>query len=290
VTAEAKRELLSSTIKTLVIVIVLAFIGMLIFTFDPLLSLFVVLATVGVICTLAFFIICMMQWPVGPIEVIALIVFTGYTVTYSLHIAHKYGDSKTLELEIVPLAIKYTKLKTRQRYQRTSFAIKSIACAAMGSSITTIGCAVFLICCKLMIFKKLGSVVLAVTIMSIFTALAPLPAALLLLGPQKPGRMCFCWASATGAAAQQDEERPLSPQHPKHALHDSFLDHADALVPSSMSPSPSRQSDTTEDGVFLACSVKGQDARNRDARDGIGSEALRSPTVPGRSAATEAYF
>ena len=33
-----------------------------------------------------------MGWALGAVEVIALIVFMGYAVTYSLHIAHKYGD------------------------------------------------------------------------------------------------------------------------------------------------------------------------------------------------------
>jgi len=183
VRAEAQKELISSTIATLLIVIGLAFLGMLLFTFDPILSLLVVMCTLGVVCGLAFFITTMMQWPIGPIEVIALIVFIGYAVTYSLHIAHKYGGHGALELgDAVDMDD-----STSIRIRRTEFALKSIGMAALGSAVTTTGCSMFLLFCTLTIFKKLGGVVLAVTLMSIVTALGSLPAILLVAGPVRPG-------------------------------------------------------------------------------------------------------
>jgi len=182
---EAQQELVSSTISVLLLVVVLAFIGMLIFTLDPVLSIYVVLATVGVMCGLAFFIIVVMNWNIGPIEVIALIVFTGYAVTYSLHIAHKYSSNEGVLTEPMPLDME---IATAVRFQRTSYAMKSIAGAAIGSAVTTIGCSIFLLFCTLTIFQKLGMVVLAVTTMSIVTALIPLPAVLLCAGPLQPGR------------------------------------------------------------------------------------------------------
>jgi len=97
VRAQASAELISSTVLTLVVVLVLAFIGMLMFTFDVVLSLLVVAATIQVLCLLGFFITTMMGWAIGPLEVIALIVFIGYAVTYSLHIAHKYGSDAAVK-------------------------------------------------------------------------------------------------------------------------------------------------------------------------------------------------
>jgi len=192
VRAEAQKELILSTVITLIIVLVLAFIGMLIFTFDTLLSLSVVVATIVVICGLAFFMTCVMQWPIGPIEIIALIVFIGYAVTYSLHIAHKFGADieKALEGDDIPNCIWDEGWKVQIRYHRTNFAMKSIGGAALGSAITTIGCSIFLICCQLTIFQRLGSVVIFISGLSIFTALAPLPAGLLLVGPLSPGKSC----------------------------------------------------------------------------------------------------
>ena len=49
----------------------------------------VVLNVVGVTICLAWFMICLMGWAVGVLEVLGLIVFVGYSITYSLHIAHK---------------------------------------------------------------------------------------------------------------------------------------------------------------------------------------------------------
>lgn len=178
---DAQQELISSTIVTLVVVLCLAFVGMVVFTFNIVLSLFVVIGTMQVVCGLAFYIVCVMSWTIGAVEVIALIVFIGYAVTYSLHVAHKYGDEDASE--------DVTSVSTQQdvRRHRTAYALRSIGGAALGSAATTVGSSTFLLFCQLTIFLKLGGVVLAVTLWSIVTALATLPATLLLVGPTKPG-------------------------------------------------------------------------------------------------------
>merc|ERR1712113_1341446 len=66
--------------------------------------------------------------------------------------------------------------------------MRSIGGAAVGSAVTTVGCALFLIFCQLTIFRKLGTVVLVIAILSIFTALVPLPGALITIGPLHPTR------------------------------------------------------------------------------------------------------
>lgn len=221
VRAEAQNELIKSTALTLGIVLGLAFVGMLLFTHDCCLSLLVVLSTAGVVCGLAFFIIIVMGWSIGPIEVIALIVFTGYAVTYSLHVAHKYGDSEALVSDEPGISIADRRMATR--YQRTGYALKSIGTAAMGSAITTCGSSVFLIACTLTIFQKLGGVVLAVTLMSILTALGPLPAALLICGPVKHG--CACLGKSDEPVRGDSADLPHtpspapSPRDRPHASH-----------------------------------------------------------------------
>lgn len=173
---DAQSELVSSTVVTLVIVLCLAFSGMLLFTLNLVLSFFVVVGTVQVICGLAFFMVCIMSWSIGPVEIIALIIFIGYSVTYSLHIAHKYGEVEPPDASDAEI-----------RQHRTTFALRSIGAAAFGSAATTVGSAVFLLFCQLSLFLKLGGVVLAVTVLSIVTALVTLTAALLMAGPTQPG-------------------------------------------------------------------------------------------------------
>eukprot|EP00424_Heterocapsa_rotundata_P001677 CAMPEP_0168690550 /NCGR_PEP_ID=MMETSP0503-20121227/32217_1 /TAXON_ID=89963 /ORGANISM="Heterocapsa rotundata, Strain SCCAP K-0483" /LENGTH=176 /DNA_ID=CAMNT_0008735929 /DNA_START=47 /DNA_END=574 /DNA_ORIENTATION=+ len=171
---------------TLSICIALAFMGMLVFTRDLCLALFVVLSTCLVIASLAFFIVVVKGWAIGPIEVIALIVFSGYAVTYSLHVAHRYGGKHADEEDISDLDMFLPEGELHDadparliRLKRVHFAFRTIGAAACGSAATTAGCSVFLLFCMLTIFQKLGGVVLAVTFMSIMTALGPLPAALL---------------------------------------------------------------------------------------------------------------
>merc|ERR1712224_526476 len=62
--------------------------------------------------------------------------------------------------------------------------------ATLGSAITTIGSSVFLLFCSMSIFKKLGGIVIGVSLMAVVAAIGPLAALLLLLGPVEPGRRC----------------------------------------------------------------------------------------------------
>jgi hypothetical protein len=183
VMAEAQKELVSGTLNTLVLAVSLAFVGMVGITFDWLLSFLVVCATCGIILCLMFHITVVMALPIGPIEVISLIVFIGYSVTYSLHVAHHYSGE-------LPDVLPEGTTNLEIRFRRVKKALHAIGNAALGSAVTTSGCSVFLLCCMLTVFTRLGSVVLAVTMMSIAMALGPLPAVLLLVGPVKPGR-CF---------------------------------------------------------------------------------------------------
>lgn len=210
--AEANQELITSAVLTLVILLCLAFTFMVLFTWSIALSLFVVGATLAAIGGLTFFIVIVMRWEVGLIEVIAIVYFIGYAVTYSLHIAHKYAcDEEGHESEGLPssAAVGITDgaggspvgagvgpldfgtpdrdESSAVRYQRTRFAIASMGAATLGSSATTAGSALFLCFATLTIFQRLGTMCLTVALVSIVVALGPLPAALMIFGPVRPG-------------------------------------------------------------------------------------------------------
>eukprot|EP00930_Biecheleria_cincta_P002714 TRINITY_DN103707_c0_g1_i1.p1 TRINITY_DN103707_c0_g1~~TRINITY_DN103707_c0_g1_i1.p1 ORF type:complete len:1167 (-),score=146.91 TRINITY_DN103707_c0_g1_i1:295-3615(-) len=200
VQAEAVRELISSTVITVVIAIAFSFFGTLLVTFDLLLSIFVVMATISVICFLMFFMVVVMGWVIGPIEIIALIAFIGYAMTYSLHIVHRYGSFR-------PLSIQSTDRKTL-RMERVSFSVRSIGMAALGSANTTVGCSLPMVLCTLTIFNKLGGVILVVTVLSILMALVPLPSLLLCAGPMTPG----WWLPALKDWWQKQQTRMAKPE------------------------------------------------------------------------------
>lgn len=275
VQSEAAIAIVSSTLTTFSISCGCAFIGMVIFTESPQLSCIAVINIVCVIALLLWFMVIVMQWVVGPLEVLSLIVFVGFAVDYSLHISHQYGDavlekmtdsttrlnfdpardsqqsgvsggssflarnesnpslgkgssSNTLGASGKPRAsqrftIRYmdgyapalnpaeealnkmgsNKLLARgsavelteeqvdsldkdpeaERFERVRFSLRRMAGATLGSAVTTAGSAAFLTMCTLQIFVKLGTVVLAVTLLSILFALVPLPATLMIAGP-----------------------------------------------------------------------------------------------------------
>jgi len=194
VRAEAQMRLISSTVETLAVANTMAFLGMVAFTWNCILASVVVLMTVMVVAWLAFFIVVCMGWLIGPVEVISLIVFIGYATTYSLHIAHMYGQPGATK-GAVPACVSGD---AATRFRRTNYALKSMGSAAFGSAVSTAGCACFLVACRLVLFQKLGAVVLVVTLYSIFAALGPLPAILMIMGPRRP----FC--SGSNADGQQE--------------------------------------------------------------------------------------
>eukprot|EP00928_Gymnodinium_smaydae_P021462 TRINITY_DN18371_c0_g2_i1.p1 TRINITY_DN18371_c0_g2~~TRINITY_DN18371_c0_g2_i1.p1 ORF type:complete len:1173 (+),score=156.61 TRINITY_DN18371_c0_g2_i1:50-3568(+) len=190
VLADATSELISSTLITLLLVVVLAFAAVLLATKSLSLSIIVVLATVLVVGGLIFVIVNIMGLSIGPIEVIALIVFIGYSLTYSLHIGHHYGLANALKRQLPPQLSRSKAL----RHVRVEFALRCIGGAIIGSAFTTIGCSLFLLGCTLVIFNKLGAVAITVTVLSVFVSLVVLPAVLLLLGPLRPGEPPRCFA------------------------------------------------------------------------------------------------
>merc|ERR1712048_571193 len=70
-----------------------------------------------------------------------------------------------------------------ERYERTKYALERMGSAVLGSALTTLGCAAFLLPCTIVIFTKIGAVVLAVTFYAICYTMLPLPAVLMVMGP-----------------------------------------------------------------------------------------------------------
>lgn len=222
VLGEAETAIKSSTYGTIAVSVGAGFVGTTIFTQDPTLALYVVFWVISIISGLAFFMVVVMGWSIGPIEVISLVVFVGYSVTYSLHIAHRYAESHAEECPLMPtpppspapsrqvspsgLSVGSPKNKSEgdddekgnkktpeasfsrkvMREARCLEAVELVGGAVLGSAITTLVSSFFLMFCVLRVFFKLGVVVFIVTFLSIFFALLVLPATLFSAGPTLP--------------------------------------------------------------------------------------------------------
>lgn len=186
--AEAETAIISSTVNTMLVSAGCGFLGALFFThLDVLLSTMVVITVAGVTISLAWFMIVFMSWPVGAMEVLGLIVFVGYSITYSLHIAHKYQE------HVIKLAADVTMNARERRKEAVLHSMRCMSGAVIGSAVTTLGSSFFLFFCQLVIFVKLASVLFAVTFFAMIFATVALPAALLCVGPTSSGWAVTLW-------------------------------------------------------------------------------------------------
>jgi len=194
--AEAETAIVSSTVNTMLVSAGCGFVGALFFThLDVILSLMVVVTVAGVTISLAWFMIVLMGWAVGAMEVLGLIVFVGYSITYSLHIAHKYQE-RVIELQADD------KMSSRERRKEAVVhAMRCMSGAVIGSAVTTLGSSFFLFFCQLVIFVKLASVLFAVTFFAMIFATIALPAALLCVGPTSSGWAVNLWTLVMRAKA-----------------------------------------------------------------------------------------
>lgn len=207
VSAEAEVAIINSTILTIVVAALGGFACMIIFTADPLLALMVLLLVLGVITGLAFFMVVVMGWALGPIEVISLVVFVGYSVTYSLHVAHIYGevdDQEPAEDRLCEAVVQSEDRKAppstppalevsnpevveataqESRMVRARKAVLRIGISTLSSTLSTAGASAFLLLATMQIFTKLGLVVLVVSVLSCLASLVVLPASLIICGP-----------------------------------------------------------------------------------------------------------
>jgi len=219
---------MNSTILTIVIELLLGGVCILIFTGDPLLALIVLGLVVINIAGLAFIMVTIFKWLIGPIEVICLVVFVGYSVTFGLHISGDYArvqeDDRDLlvnnrvakEMQRIGLRsfwrafnanIKVTnswnhedlkgpceQLTPReQRLERTRMAMLHVGGAIISAAFSSAGTSIFLMMCTLTIFNKIGAVVMTITLLSVVVTLVSLPAALIVCGPNFHPCYKRCW-------------------------------------------------------------------------------------------------
>jgi len=201
--AEAEQAIVDSTLNTLLVSVGCGFLGALFFSHgDVALSGLVVLAVVGVTICLAWFMSVVMGWAIGAIEVIGLIVFVGYSITYSLHVAHKYREhiqsTKDCNLDV-----------GMRRHKAVRYALMSMTRAVLGSALTTIGSSFFLFFCVMQIFVKLAAILFAVTSFATLFATVALPSALLCIGPSGP----CCETLFSGLSFEDPDDNAAAADH-----------------------------------------------------------------------------
>lgn len=177
--AEAMDYIIRSTIDSMILSAACGFLGALCSTQgDIVLSLFALFSVIAVIICLAWVIAVVAQWPIGAFEVLGLIIFVGYSITYAIHILHKYQEHLR--------DLQHIEDPKERRREAVTQCLQVMAGAIMGSAMTTLGSSAFLLLCLLVVFVKIAGILVAVAALSSIYALVALPTALLVIGPSEP--------------------------------------------------------------------------------------------------------
>jgi hypothetical protein len=236
VRVEAQDGLIASTAVIISISLCVGFLSMLVFTRDLVLACLAMVSSVLVIVSLLFLMVAVMQWPIGAIEVVALIVFLGYLFSFNLHMGKAYKraaqDQERKDCWSAPLPS--AEAAAEERLRRTRYALRTMGRSLLGSATTSIFCSVFLLFCTLQFFVKFGVVILTVTTFSLMYSLIFLPALLMILGPTE-SESCLqglrnCCRNAQRAENPRRAENPPAPQA-QAAL---------SVVPAAPAPAPPR--------------------------------------------------
>jgi hypothetical protein len=216
VSAEATIAIVMSTLITVLIECACGYLGIVVFTGDPALATLVLFLVLENISGVLFFMLSLMGWTLGPIEIIFLVVFLGYSVTFGLHMAVNYSEVQVddQEFKLVVADVKQHKLKAAAklvenkgesdssgseyetdrspeekltkveiRTGRTTVAVLHVGSAIGSATFCTVGSSIFLLICTLQIFVKLGCVIIVVVALSLIFTLIALPAVLIVVGP-----------------------------------------------------------------------------------------------------------
>ena len=154
-------SLIRSTITAWAISNVSAFLVILLFTRSLWIALMTTLCIFFIVVCLLWFMVFIMQWPLGAMEALSVTIFVGMACDYCLHIAHSFMHSEAPSAH----------LRVRQ-------ALTMVGNSVLGAAITTIGSCVFLLFCVIVFFKKMGVIIIVNTIGSLFFALVFFPAML----------------------------------------------------------------------------------------------------------------
>lgn len=254
--SEAAVAVVESTLETILLACTVSWLGVWLFTGDPVLATIVLCTMLANTIGLTFFMTVIMSWKIGAIEIIFLVVFLGYSVTFGLHMAYNYSaigadDPEMLRVQIwarhrralrgrtgvdastpasqnsmdtLDLAAEPLLVGRELRKARTRTAVLRIGAAVLASTFSTIGSSMFLLVCALNIFIRLGFVIVATVALSLVSTMFVLPAVLVLIGP--PPDPCYKRRPRQAILALLGRGR-----RPKGGKEEPLLDDQDAKAP-----------------------------------------------------------
>jgi len=168
VRAETETKLVTTTLLCAVFSIAFALITVVAFLRNLALAVYLVLSIVSVVICLAALMFGIIGWPFGAVEAIGLIVFVGFCVDYSMHLAEAFRQSAG-----------------ETRFARMKEALQRTGGAIMASAMTSFLAGIPLVFCTIQVFVKFGITVVSNTVLSLLFSLLFFTALLMIAGPME---------------------------------------------------------------------------------------------------------
>ena len=170
------RGFVRSAVQGIGIALPLAFLSLLISTQNVIVSIFAILAIVGIVVSEVALMV-LQGWELGISESIAIVMMIGFSVDYVVHLGNSY-----IECEI-----------SGQRDIRTIWALYTMAISVVFGALTTFGSGFWLIWPEMMFFKKFGFLIMTVVALSLYYSLVFFMSLLAALGPKDKQGYCPIW-------------------------------------------------------------------------------------------------
>eukprot|EP00435_Cladocopium_sp_Y103_P042865 s1826_g11.t4 len=201
---EMEETILSNTGMSFFLSIGIAVASVLAFSHNLVIGFYVLLTIVLEVCPLFGFLFGVVGFEFGAIEAVGAVIFVGMSVDYCLHMAHGY--------HVAPRATRRDKMQVT---------MVNLGPSILGGAFTTAAATVFLLPCRIVLFVKLGTMLVANTILSLlytYFFLAPL---LIVAGPLEDdgsfswlGKKVFSWLCSSRCRDEysRQEEGAAVPQ------------------------------------------------------------------------------
>jgi len=198
--AATEKALVQGSLETIFFVSGTAFVCTILSTFSCCLSIVSVLLVLMIVLLL-FFMICIMGWTLGPIELLGIIFFVGYTASYPLHVVHSFCHVSKDSIAEECMAMLPSRKAHHECHQddasvitwsearrvKVIIALRQIGGAVVCSTISICGVGFFLFFAQINLLLKFGIMLVAVSLLSLIMVLTLFPAILLVLDLE-----CIC--------------------------------------------------------------------------------------------------
>merc|ERR1719384_608237 len=136
-------------------------------------------------------------WKLGVAESVAVVIVIGFSVDYVVHLANAYLESLASE-----------------RLPRLSFSMMTMGISVVSGAITTFGAGFFLIFPEVLLFYKMGIIMMTTVFMSLLWAMCFFTSMLAAIGPQGDtgdlSKYCTAFPCCKQEEAEQDQKKDTS--------------------------------------------------------------------------------